>query len=179
MPKISIQKSDENIVFISHSPQGHKKNMNVKGTNEINDFINKLSDNFNIQYDVISGFEWNDCIAIKSKSHIFIDQLVKNNPNIDQKRFGTIEYSGAIARSSIEAMHLNCCVVTSMDYPDTEKYFPKPPVIFTDYYNFYYDIKRLLNDVDIINEYANKQNEWVKKYCCAEFVKENFTRFLK
>ena len=177
LPEIKIVKPDDNIV-ICHSP-GEKGGFNYKGTKQISSIIMELSKNYNIKYLLLENLSWKECIEVKSTAHIFVDQLTKNNPFIDQKRFGgEIRYHGALGKSGIEGMLLNCCTITTMDIHETEPYFPFPPVVLTDYQNFKFDLEILIKDVDYRNNLIEKQYEWAKKYCSPEFVKMNVTRHI-
>ena len=172
LPKIYIEKPTDRI-SICHSP-GKKAFMNIKGTNQINFIIKKLQKKYPIEYKVLKRHTWEDCIKEKSRSHIFIDQLTKENPYIDQTRFGgKIVYKGALGKSGIEAMMLGCCTVTTMDDPITEPHFPPPPVILTNYFDFEYQIDKLINDG--FRSYAEQQKAWVDKYCSPEFVSQHLT----
>ena len=177
LPDIEIVKPDDRIV-ICHSP-GKKAEYNIKGTREIGIVINELSKKYNIKYLMLQNLSWENCIKAKSTAHIFIDQLTKNNPFIDQERFGgEIKYKGALGKSGIEGMLLKCCTITTMDFHETAPFFPFPPVVLTDYFNFKADLEILINDVNYRNELIEKQYKWVEKYCSSEFVSMNVTRHI-
>ncbi len=172
LPKIHIDKPNDRI-SICHSP-GAKGAFNTKGTNQINYIIKKLQKKYPIEYKDLRNYDWEECIKAKSRAHIFIDQLTKGNPFIDQMRFGgKIPYKGALGKSGIEGMMLKCCTVTTMDEPLTEPYFPPPPVILTNYQEFEYDIDKLITDGFRLR--ADRQKEWVDKYCSPEFVSQHLT----
>jgi len=175
--QITIEKPNDKIL-ISHSP-GHKFGANYKGSKEIGNIIKKLSKNYNIEYMCLTNYTWIDCIKQKSKAHIFIDQIVKNNPNINQKRFGgEIEYHGAIGQSGLEGMLLKCCTITSMNEPKTLPYFPPPPIINADYNTFEKELEKAISDNIYRNIMIEKQYEWVTMYCSPEFVRKNLTRHI-
>jgi len=178
LPDIQIDKPNDRIV-ICHSP-GKKGYFNIKGTEQIDYVIKKLGKKYPIEYKVLKNESWGDCIKEKSRAHIFIDQLVKDNPYIDQIRFGgKIIYKGALGKSGIEAMMLKCCTVTTMDKPITEPYFPFPPVILTNYLEFKYDIERIITDGEHKRTHIEQQKEWVDKYCSPEFVSLHVTRHIE
>jgi len=177
IPEIEINKPTDRVV-ICHSP-GEKAVYNFKGTDQIKSVIKELSKRYNIEYKMLSKLSWEDCLKEKSTAHIFIDQLTKNNPCINQSRFGNkIQYNGALGKSGIEGMFLKCCVVTTMDVTSTERYFPFPPIVLTDYFSFADDIEMLINNVEYRNGVAEKQYQWAKKYCCPEFVTAHLTRHI-
>lgn len=168
-----------NKIVICHSPQSKKYKENIKGSIEIEKAINELSKLYYVEYEVLRGLDYNECIKRKSKAHVFIDQLVKGNNHINQKRFGEISYKGGLGKSGIEAMYLGCCTITTMDEPITEPYFPPPPVILTTFDTFVNDLERVVVDTEYRMATAAKQSEWVKKYCSPEFVIMNMKRHIK
>lgn len=177
IPSIEINKPTDRVV-ICHSP-GKKAGSNVKGTKQITLLIKELSKKHNIEYKLLKNLSWEDCIREKSTAHIFIDQLVKDNPFIKQNTFGgEIKYHGALGKSGIEAMLLKCCVVTTMNVVKTESYFPFPPVLLTDYFSFYTDVEILISRVEYRNKIIENQFNWVNKYCSPKFVKMNVTRHI-
>lgn len=178
LPEIDIEKPKDKII-ICHSP-GIKAKDNIKGTKQIKLIIDKLKDKYNyIEYLQLTNLSWEKCIKVKSKAHIFIDQLIKNNPHISQERFGNkITYNGALGKSGIEGMLLKCCTITTMDQPHTEPYFPPPPVLISDYLNFECDLEKLIINENYRNYYINKQYDWVKKYCNPKFVAKHITQHI-
>jgi hypothetical protein len=177
-PNIIINKPIDRII-ICHSP-GIKGVPNWKGTNQIQEVINNLSKKYKIEYKLLIGLSNEQCIKEKSSAHIFIDQIIKGNKFVDQGRFGNdIPYKGGLGKSGIEGMCLGCCVITSMDEPKTEPYFPPPPIVVTDYNNFQNDLEKIIYNCDYRNLLIKKQKEWVDKYCSPEFVAMNVTRHIK
>jgi len=178
LPEIEIKKPANSIV-ICHSP-GKKGAANIKGTKQIDVVIKELKKKYDIEYLLLQKLSWEDCIKVKSKAHIFIDQITKGNPYIPQNRFGgKIKYKGALGKSGIEGMLLKCCTITTMKRTETLPYFPFPPAILTDYLTFKGDLECLIKDSVYRNNVINDQYEWVKKYCSPEFVKVNVTRHIK
>jgi len=177
LPDIEIKKPDDRTV-ICHSP-GTKAEDNIKGTEQIEIVINELSKKYNIEYLVLKNLSWKDCIKVKSTAHIFIDQLTKNNPFIDQYRFGgEIKYKGALGKSGIEGMLLKCCTITTMGFHETAPFFPFPPVVLTDYFDLMNVLEILINDTKYRNSLIEDQYGWAKKYCSPEFVAMNVTRHI-
>jgi len=177
LPYVEINKPNDRIV-ICHSP-GKKGTLNIKGSRQIADVVKKFSKKLPVEYKVLTNLSWEECIKEKSRAHIFIDQLTKYNPYINQKRFGgEIIYKGALGKSGIEAMMLECCTVTTMDRPITEPHFPPPPVILTNYFSFEYDIERVITDISHKKSYIEQQKKWVDKYCSPEFVSQHLTRHI-
>jgi len=174
---ISKEKNDK--ITICHSP-GKKGVSNIKGTKQIAKVIRKLKSEFDIEYIEITNKDWIGTIKEKAKSHIFIDQLTYKNPNISQKRFGgIIRYNGAVGKSGLEGMLLDCCVISGAKLADTSEYFPNIPVVLTDYYKFYSNLKTLIEDDVLRNNIIQGQKEWASKYISAAFVVKNLTRHLQ
>jgi hypothetical protein len=163
---------------ICHSP-GAKAKYNYKGTKQIGKIIKKFK-KYNLRYSLLKNLSWEDCLAEKAKSHIFIDQMVMGNPRIPQKRFGgVVPYSGALGKSGIEAMLLKCCTITSAKEIRTEPYFPPPPAICVSFTEFYSMLKYAVDNVQLAMQDAEIQYAWAKKYCSPEFVVGNVTRHIK
>jgi len=176
-PGMVIKKPSDRIV-ICHSP-GIKGPFNWKGTNQIREVVNELSKKYNIEYKALENLPNDKCIEEKITAHIFIDQIVRNNRFVDQGRFGgEITYNGALGKSGIEGACLNCCVITSFICPNTEPYFPPPPVIDADYHTFKDVLEKTIVDTEYRNSKAKYQKEWVDKYCSPEFVTMNVTRHI-
>lgn len=166
------------VILITHSA-GEKEKYNYKGSREINSTISKIKKNYNVIYKSISGLSWIDCLVEKAKSHIFIDQLVKNNPKIDYKRWGNgIKYQGAIGKSGLEAMLMKCFTITGSNILKTEPYFPNPPIYYTDYYTLYEDLSFIIGNESFAKNVIDNQFNWAKKYLSPEFVVSNITRHI-
>lgn len=91
---------------ICHSP-GPKAESNAKGTLQIREQVQLfLYKNPNAEYIEISGKTHAESIEIKSKAHVFIDQLVPPGakPN---------GYAGGLGKSGAEAMQLGCYTITN------------------------------------------------------------------
>jgi hypothetical protein len=174
---VIIEKPIDRVV-ICHSP-GIKCSNNWKGTNQIGEIVNELSKEYKIEYKLLTGLSNEQCIKEKSSAHIFVDQLIKGNKFVDQKRFGgDILYNGGLGKSGIEGMCLKCCVITSMDEVETEPYFPFPPIVITDYDNFKDDLERIVCNIGYRNLFIEKQKKWVDRYCSPEFVAMNVLRHI-
>lgn len=146
-----------NILTVSHSPRTNKK-MKMKGTYDINKFINKLKKEWDFKFNLISNLKNDEAIKEKSKSHIFIDQLVNKK-----------DYKGGIGKSGLESMILKSSVITSGNGIKTEPFFDSPPIFWTNCENFYIDLKFLISNDDFRNEQIYLQNNWINKYMNKEF----------
>jgi hypothetical protein len=181
MPNIEIKKADR--LTICHSP--NKKGI-WKGTPAIRRVIKELQKDYIFDYVEIIGKSWYESLEIKSRAHIFIDQLTYGNPEIPQKRFGgKITYNGALGKSGLEGMLLGCCTITGAKKVNTEPFFPTPPAIWRDkgevglrllltilFTDFPYGVKMFAVDV------GKQQQEWAQKYTSPEFVTANLTRHI-
>lgn len=149
-------KKYEELTF-SHSP-GLKYKSNLKGSKFIEDTMKgqKLI--------VIHNKTWSECIEIKKKTHIFIDQMIINNE---------YKYAGGIGKSGLESMILKNILITSAPPLITEPYFDNPPSINIHPKELKTTINKLINNPDKMKEMSQKQYEWAKKYTSLEFVKNN------
>ena len=177
LPDVEVEKP-YNPIIICHSP-GAKGKYNYKGTKQINEIVKSLSNDYNIEYKCLTNLKWEDCIKEKSTANIFVDQIVKGNPHMPQKRFGgKVTYNGALGKSGIEAMLLGCCTITTMNQVNTEPYFPFPPILNTTYTDLGNCLRCLIEYSCERNMIAQRQYEWAKKYCSPEFVAMNVTRHM-
>lgn len=152
---ISIVKNEN--VTISHSP-GFKYKLDLKGSS----FIEKELKNLHLV--VIRNKEWKDCIELKAKSHIFVDQM------IDKTKDG---YRGGVGKSGLEAMLVKNLLITSSDKLITEPFFENPPVIYSRPNTFKNAIMYYVNNLDVVDDISEKQYKWAKKHTSIEFVKNN------
>jgi len=169
--KLTFPKSSK--LLVTHSP-GRKYKSNLKGSNEIKKIVFDLQKKYDFDFKLLSGVSMDDVIREKSKSHIFIDQLVYKNTNIDQSYWGgKIKYDGGLGKSGLEAMALDTCVITSGIVPDTKPYFDSPPITWTSYQTFYEDLEELILNEGRRNNQIQSQNEWVKNVITnKQFYKE-------
>jgi len=165
-------------ILISHSPSNTEKAV-LKGTPQILEIIKQLKKFYDFDFYIIQELTMKTCLSIKKQSHIFIDQLIYKNPHVPQKRWGgEIIYNGGLGKSGIEAMFLGCCVITGGTVPETEPYFPPPPIQWTDYNNLYRDLKEILTYPVLIDHIAKEQRTWASKYLSYEFVAKHITQHL-
>lgn len=161
-----IQKYDK--LTISHSPRTLKK-QEAKGTNLIINTINELQLSYDFDFKLISGVNYIEANTIKSKSHIFIDQIIMNNKQINQNRFGNqIIYNGGLGKSGLEAMLLNNIVIVGGEYYAT-KHYDKPEITWVNSDNFKTNLIYLLNNIELFNDKLNKQNNWLNKFYNKDF----------
>ena len=157
-------------IVVGHGPSCPTKQI-YKGTHSIQDKIELLQENIDFDFSLITRLSYKESLQEKAKCQIFIDQLVFRNADVPQNRWGNeITYNGGLGKSGIEAMMLGCCVITGGKPPDTGKYYPQPPVIWTDDMNFYMDLKDLIQDSEYRAFISDKQWAWVKKYITWDFM---------
>lgn len=149
-------KKYEELTF-SHSP-GLKYKSNLKGSKFIEDTMKDQ------KLIVIHNKTWSECIEIKKKTHIFIDQMIINNE---------YKYAGGIGKSGLESMILKNTLITSAPPLITEPYFDNPPSINIHPNKLRETIEDFIENPDKIKTISNKQFEWAKKYTSLEFVKNN------
>jgi len=176
---INTNKAKEGLI-IAHSPRDNSKVI-AKGSLAITRTINDLKKKHDFEYISITKKPYHACLHIKSQAHIFIDQLINGNPEVPQERWGRrqLKYKGGLGKSGIEAMLMGCCVITGGEEPDTNDYFPSPPVVWTSYEYFSMDLERLIEDPDYRIKKAEDQKEWAEKYTSAEFVAKHVTQHLR
>jgi len=156
--------------IIAHSPNNSIK-ARYKGTPFIMDVIKKLKNRHGFEYVNIQGLSMTDCLKLKLKANIFIDQMIYKNPDVPQDRWGgEIIYNGGLGKSGIEAMMLGACVITGGIEPDTSKYFPPPPVVWASYDNFLALLYELITNPDYRIQKAKEQKAWTKNYSTPTFV---------
>jgi hypothetical protein len=166
-----IENKNEKLL-ITHSPRGKIK-YKKKGTDLIIKTINKLNKKYDFDFKLITNMSMVDSIKEKSKSHIFIDQLIYKNDEIDQNKFGgKIEYKGGLGKSGIEGMLLNCAVITGGIEPTSNENFKSPPIIWTDAKKIYDDLEKLIIDEYHRNNVTRNQNFWLDNYMNENYYKK-------
>jgi len=172
MPKV-IHTKNNNIVNICHSP--HQKGK-YKGTDKINSVITKLSKRYELNYNELNVLSWKDCIKEKAKCHIFIDQIISDNPEIPQSRWNDTDYRGGLGQSGLEGMLLGSCVIVGADRVNTRPHLETAPVLWTDYNYFERTLETMLDDSFFRKIYASCQKAWAEKHTNPEFVTEYLTK---
>lgn len=150
----SVKKSDD--LTICHSPYNWTK-MEQKGTCEIARTVNKLKKRHTLEFDVVLGLSWKNCMGHKASAHIFIDQIVD-----------TPDYKGGLGKSGIEAMACGCLTITSGVFQHDGPIPPPPAVVATP------DTLEEVLEYYIENEQerlrvAGEQKQWVQTYLNYEF----------
>jgi len=181
MPEIEIKKADR--LTICHSP--NKKGI-WKGTPAIRRIMKELRKDYDFDYVEIIGKSWRESLEIKSRAHIFIDQLTYGNPEIPQDRFGgKIKYHGALGKSGLEGMLLGCYTITGAKRVPTVPWFPSPPCGWCDYNGFKLMVASSMSwygrkyDTKTCWDFTRDQQQWAEKYTSPEFVTANLTRHIK
>jgi len=147
---------------VGHSPFVQKK-FREKGTNRITLTVKERG----LNYDLITGVPWMECIKRKARCHIFIDQV--EHYALKKFRFKTGDYIWpALGKSGIEAMHLGCCVMTYGKGYDTD--IPAPPVAWTTTEDFWMNFDSLLASPEKRQTLAQQQYEWALTYATPEFA---------
>lgn len=171
--KLIVPKSDR--LLITHSPRSENKYI-AKGSNAIINVIKKLQKKYDFDFKLIMNLTVDNAIREKSMSHIFIDQLIYKNTEINQKRFGgKIIYNGGLGKSGIEAMIMNCCTITGGIPPQTLPHFECPPITWTSYDKFYEDLENLIINETKRNKQIEEQNKWLSLYHNKEFYQKYLT----
>jgi len=182
-----IEESTKDLDFsgtltISHSP-GKEAAQKRKGSRAIEKVISKLSKSYPIEWKPAYGIPYIDTLKIKQQSHIFIDQVVKNNPTFHSSELkdryrGKIPYNGGLAKSGLEAMGLGCVTITTADIADNP-YYPFPPAIFTDYNKFEDDLVSLFEDRENLASLSKIHKKWAREYVGLEFGGKHFTTHIR
>jgi hypothetical protein len=146
--EISHIKVEKNKRFtICHSP-GPKVSTNAKGTREIRAAVHLFQRHHpNTEYLELTGLSHDECLLQKAKAHVFIDQIIPENRQING-------YAGGLGKSGIEAMHLGCYVISSITEPYTafNFYDPKYSMPLEIYLNL------LINEKEVVKNLAHKQH---------------------
>ena len=150
----------EDLTF-SHSP-GAKYSSDLKGSK----FIKKTLSDQNLI--IIHNKKWQECVEIKKKTHIFIDQMIMNS-NAERK-FG---FKGGVGKSGLEAMLVKNVLITSSPPLITEPFFENPPSININPNKLRETVEDFIDNPDKIKTISNKQYEWAKKHTSLDFVKNN------
>jgi len=160
-----IEKKQKSKLLISHSPRSKSK--------LIINIINKLKKIYDFDFELISGLNMIDALKRKSRSHIFVDQLIYKNKDINQQKFGgEIIYNGGMGKSGIEGMLLNCAVITGGIKPFTDPHFNTPPITWASADSFYNDLENLIINEEYRKRQIINQNNWLNKYMNKEFYKK-------
>jgi hypothetical protein len=130
MPEVDTKKTG----VVCHSPYSPEK-MKQKGT----EFISAVCAKHNLSLKIITGKTWLDTVRIKAQYRFFVDQLFRG-----------------IGKSGLEAMLLDCAVVTGVK-PDTDNL---PPVLWTDKRRFERDLLELIFDRERTDQIVKAQKEW-------------------
>jgi len=141
---------------LSHSPFTQSKFLQ-KGT----DYIINATKNYN--FDLITGVSWDESINRKAKSHIFIDQIDYDNPY----HKGEIEWDGGIGRSGLEAMLLDCLVISRGKFTGID--IPAPPIVWCDKNSLGDILKHYAYSIEERNKVISLQKEWALKYLNSEY----------
>lgn len=171
---LAVPKFDR--LTVTHLP-GTKYELNEKGTKELIELFKKIEgERSDVDLKVHTKLNWKECIKIKAQSHIFVDQIIKNNKNAGEMRYKSgLIYEGGLGKSGLEGMLAGTLTIASGSPIDTEPYFPKPPVVWADYFTIEAVLKSWL-DFKAVEEKAQEQLEWAKAYINPDFVAEYILR---
>jgi len=141
-------------IILCHSPFSDIKSK-AKGTVEITKVFEEMKQKYNVSYRIIKGVRWNECLKIKSRCHIFVDQYIHG------------EYIGGVGKSGLEAMLLKCLTISSGKPVETD--IPSPPVVWC---NEKLDetVEKYILDAEARNNIIAEQYMWAKKYTSFDFV---------
>lgn len=162
-PNLQINKNK--IFTVTHSSRGNDK----KGSQIILEGIQKASKIVDFEFVDILNYSYDECINLKSKSHIFIDQIKQD--------------IGGIGKSGLEAISLDCITLCSVNklnqnYQES-KFYPKHPIIdiqsSEDVCN---EIVKLIQDKEYYNNILNQTKIW-KKYISYKNTVNRINDFLK
>lgn len=180
-----IQASKAEGVRLGHATRSPGK----KGSDFIRRVFSQImSLNKNVHSDIIQGLTWEENLRRKAKCHIFVDQLIKDNPDVSQARWvgkssdnkptGNRKYYGGLGKSGLEAMALKCLTLTSGNEWDTSPYFPPPPVVWVSWRNLKDTLKNLIRDTQERKRITSEQFAWVNQYASLSFVGPHVTRHI-
>lgn len=144
---------------IMHSP-GTQKKRRQKGSERVERVIARLQARYPFKYQTLMGLPHQECIALKSSAHIFIDQV----PNPGR--------AAGLGRSGEEGLALGCVVLSSI-YPQSsvEGFFEYPPVrpVYDDD-SLYTALDQLIggSTKEQLKQYMDESLAWAEKYLYFE-----------
>jgi hypothetical protein len=152
---------------ICHSP-GPKDATNEKGTFQIREQVQRfLHKNPGAEYIEITGKTHAESIEIKSKAHVFIDQLVP--PGVKPNG-----YAGGLGKSGVEAMQLSCYTITNqMEHGKCLNYFNPETETMADHLQHVFDNRKELSNR------AKAQLGWSKHHTTFDMVALNVLKTIQ
>jgi len=157
MPNIIINAENKDFfgkLRISHLPS----NPHVKGTYIIEPILNKINNEYDVEI-IIKKEKWSreEIINELKMSHILIDSLAGYT-------FGVL---------SLEAIQYGCLPLNA--YPDwIAKYYEIPPVVKVTGNTLYETLINLINDRQLLKEYAQRSQQAFNKYFTYQAVGEYY-----
>lgn len=154
---------------ICHSP-GPKAATNKKGTLDIRKAVQQFKQKYPAtEYIEITGKSHAECLELKAKAHVFIDQIVPE---------GSMPhgYKGGIGKSGVEAMHLQCEVIGNVAECEI---MPPMSINVTDAYPLHQKMEfvyrnKLRSDQEMVDQYF-----WAKQYTSYQFVANHVLQTIK
>jgi len=144
-----------NLLTIAHSPRTENKR-HSKGTGQIERAVNRLYSEFpGLRYMTIIGLPWRDCLSLKSRAHIFIDQMP--GPGM----------AAGLGRSGEEALALGSIVLTALHGEEyLDGFFPPPPVVKAyDEEQLYTELRRLCRmSCEELELMGTEGRAWAERY---------------
>lgn len=159
MPNIIINAENKEFfgkLRISHLPS----NPLMKGTNIIEPILNKINNQYDVEI-IIKKEKWSrdEIINELKMSHIMIDSLAGYT-------FGVL---------SLEAIQYGCVVLNA--YPDwIAQYYTIPPVVKVTGSTLYKTLINLINDRNLLREYALRSQEAFNKYFTYKVAGEYYKK---
>jgi len=152
---------------ICHSP-GPKAATNEKGTLQIREQVQRfLHNNPGAEYIEITGKTHAESIEIKSKAHVFIDQLVP--PGVKPNG-----YAGGLGKSGVEAMQLGCYTITNRtEHGNYLNYFDQEKETLADHLQHVYNNRKELRNR------AKAQKGWSQHNTTFDMVALNVLRTIQ
>ena len=143
---IPIAKNQNEKIRIAHATRSR---MN-KGSDFIIEVVSKLEQSYPVEMVLIENLPHAECMEIKSKCDIYIDQIA------DKGGWG-------YGMSSVEslAMGIPTCTYLNQRYLE---FIPDHPFINVSYETLECELKRLIENRDLLIEKGNSGREWVVKH---------------
>jgi len=163
LSEYDLSKNDK--LTVAHSPFVASK-FKEKGTQKIIEVIS----NRNVDFDLITGVSWEECLTRKAKAHIFVDQI--DHYDRDKFKFTDPNYVWpALGKSGIEAMHLGCLVLTYGKAYNTE--IPSSPIAWVTEKTFAETLAYYIYKPGERTKLARKGHEWALRYATYDFAARN------
>lgn len=145
-----IDQTKNKRITICHSP-GLAKRFRKKGGDKIIQGLERAKKEVDFDFKFIYGIPLYECLEVKAKSHIFIDQIFLE--------------VGGLGKNGLEALSLGCITMSSIinfnkNYTASKFYPPHPVIEIRNSDDVYENVVSLLKNKKKFKKMVNKTNKW-------------------